>query len=398
MSRFILCHAFADELDRDREAICRTWLTELSQLLTVEDQAVFPSSSLLDRVPQILGAIAQYLREPGVHEISVSSALIQKAQELGLLRYTQDASVHQILREYDLLAGILERRLEQARAALAGPVAPEDLSEALARMHRALRVLVGTTVDTFVDRYVARIGEQHEELLSFNRMASHELRSPLSVMRLSADLLAQPDLPTGRRSRLIRLVADAAERALHVLESVSRIARMDHDGDVPVVQEVELDAVVQDVVRQLAEMAEANGVVMRIRGDSPKLRLDLARLELILLNLVSNAIKYRDASKPEPFVEIHCTSQELGRACDLSVCDNGIGIAAEAVEEVFVRYYRAHESRDRELGAHGMGLGLAIVAECCESLGTRVEVESEVGQGTCFRLRLRSADAGDEAA
>ena len=125
----------------------------------------------------------------------------------------------------------------------------------------------------------------------------------------------------------------------------------------------------------------------------PRLYVDTGRLELVLVNLVANAIKYSDPAKPARVVEILAAPGD--HVQEIRVVDNGIGIPAAALAKVFTRFHRAHPELDTTLGVNGTGLGLAIVEECVKALGGDIRVESEEGHGTAFVLTLpRKLSAG----
>ena len=109
-------------------------------------------------------------------------------------------------------------------------------------------------------------------------------------------------------------------------------------------------------------------------------------MELILVNLVSNAIKYSDPAKPDAARGV--LGDARPEACVIGVRDNGVGIAPEHLPRIFERAYRAHADRDEELGTDGFGLGLAIVRDCVADQGGHVGVESRVTEGTTFRVAL----------
>ena len=120
-----------------------------------------------------------------------------------------------------------------------------------------------------------------------------------------------------------------------------------------------------------------------IDDDLPRIITDGGRAELVLVNMIANAIKYADPDKADRFVTI---SRTPGSAASIVVQDNGIGIAASKVAAIFEQFTRAHADRDEELGAQGLGLGLAIVRESMEAMGGSVTVTSEEGTGTVFTL------------
>jgi signal transduction histidine kinase len=122
----------------------------------------------------------------------------------------------------------------------------------------------------------------------------------------------------------------------------------------------------------------------------PSLTVDAARLELVLVNLISNAIKYSDPMKSVRFVEVGSAPAARDGMCTLSIRDNGIGIAESDLRTIFARFYRGSPGRDRELGTSGLGLGLSIVADCVDALKGDIQVESTLGEGTRFLVELPS--------
>jgi signal transduction histidine kinase len=379
----------ADRIEAGQRDISRRWLARLTELLPVDVRDVFPSDQLLDHIPAIIDQIAAYLRAPDDEEFAANTTVITKAQELGLLRHGQQASVHQILREYALLGTVLEQFVVDTTSALP---APPDAQECFAVMHRvgrAVQTLMQITVDTFVSAYTDTITRQTEQLAGFNRMVSHELRNPLNTLQLVIGMLGATDddeLPA-LRTRVAPLLQRNVTRIADILRSLEGLARAREDTDTPVVQLVELGAIASEVARQLADVAAARGVAVRIAPELPSVTIDMARLELALINVVSNAIKYSDPAKDDRHVEITAATAD-GR-CTVAVRDNGLGIPAEVVPQLFRRrFLRAHGHLDHELGNDGSGLGLSIVHECLSSVGGSVEIESVEGAGTTVTLTL----------
>jgi signal transduction histidine kinase len=183
-------------------------------------------------------------------------------------------------------------------------------------------------------------------------------------------------------------VRSSAERLSWIVENLQRMARISETVDLPSEQQVDLRALADEVARQLDEMAVSRAVAVRIAADLPTLHADPARLELVLLNLVSNAIKYSDPFKPDSFVEVAPGGAGSDSTCTICVRDNGIGIHEADQAAVFDRFFRAHAHLDQELGVTGTGLGLAIVADCVEALGGTIRCESRAGEGTSFFITL----------
>jgi len=373
----------------ERLALAGRWLERLNELLTVQPNEVFPSNQLLDHIPALIEQIARYLSAPADQEITANTTVIEKARELGQLRHQQQASVHQLVREYEILSEILEDFVVAETARLGLEPSSQQCFEILRRLTRAARALMRTTVDTFVSEYTAAIQERDERIKAFNRMASHELRSPIGTLVFAAAALKMEPVRSNpeRLDKVAETIRTNAERLSWLVQNLQRLAQLSDPVDVPSEQRVELTTIANEVTRQLSEMAETRNVEIRIDPELPALVADPARLELVLLNLLSNAIKYSDPDKRDSFVEIALAAR-TDDVCTVAVRDNGLGIPESDQPLVFERFFRAHADRDQELGTSGSGLGLAIVADCVRALGGTIRFESAVRRGTTFYVTL----------
>jgi signal transduction histidine kinase len=391
----------ARALAAERAAIAEQWLIRLHAILDVAAVEVFPSADLLDHIPSLVDDIAAYLRAPEHEEIAANAAVIDKARELGLLRYEQKASVHQLLREYEILGEILEAFVANITERQHLTPTPEDCFEVLGRLTRSVRTLMRTTVDTFIAQYTAVIDERNERIDKFNRMASHELRTPIGTLVFAATLLANREITADSRrlDQLASVVRNNVDRLSWLVQNLQRMARLDQALDTPNHQRVDMGVLANEVRRQLDEMAQSRAVEIRVDAQLPAIVADPARIELVLLNLVSNGIKYRDPEKSHALVEILSIKSPTddSSTCVFEVRDNGIGIPPEAQEAIFQRFFRAHEHLDTTLGVSGTGLGLSIVVDCVKALGGAITCESSPGRGTAFRVTLPGTPADDLA-
>ena len=386
----------AERIRAEHVPISVRWLERLRGLLTVEANEVFPTEQLLDHIPVLIQDVGDYIRSPEAEAVAANTSITAKARELGQLRHTQRASVHQLLAEYRLLGDILTSFVKEELARIGiGPSASEAI-EVLQRLNDAVWILMQTTVDTFVSEYTATIESHAARLESFNRMVSHELRQPLGTLMYALPLLkAEADRgDMARHDHFLKVMERNVVRLTQLMEQLEGLSRLQASrGDAPDVQRTDVASVVREVARQLREMADARGVEIQLGDGMPSLVVDMARLELILMNLISNAIEYCDPAKPDRFVRIESVSAEREDQVGIIVRDNGIGIPQANLSTVFRRFVRVHASRDSELGVGGSGLGLAIAAECAEALGGSIRVESSVGDGTSFLVTV-PRDAG----
>jgi signal transduction histidine kinase len=378
------------------------WLGRLKDVLTVSANEVFPSEQLLDHIPSLVEEIAAYLSVPTDNEIAANAAVMGKARELGLLRHEQHATVHQLLHEYEILGEILEDFLLDETSRLGFRPSVEECFQVQHRLTHAVRVLMRTTVDTFVSEYTTTIQEQALRIQAYNRAASHELRSPIGTLLFAGALLDNDAVRQDpqRLAAVASSVRSSAERLKWLVENLQRMAQMAGALDMPSQQRVDLGALAAEVARQLDAMAAARRVTLRITPGLPTIVADPARLELIMLNLVSNGIKYADGAKAESVVEIAPLDDQTvpgvanGETCTFCVRDNGLGIPDADLPTIFEGFSRAHAHLDGELGNTGLGLGLAIVGDCVQALGGSIRCESTNGQGATFYITLPRHQAG----
>ena len=374
--------SLAAKLHAAQRELAGRWLEQLNAILPVEKKDVFPGAQLLDHIPQIIEEIAGYLKAPAEEAIAANTAVMAKAEELGLLRHQQRASVHQLLREYHLLGTLLEEFITAEVAKMGARADAVEALQALARVSQAVRVLQQQTVDTFVGKYAETIERQNGQLRGFTRLVSHEIRQPLGVLQLIARMLPSGDAAS---LRLVEMLGRNVSRLGDVAGKLERLARLTRasDSDSPTEQEVDFTALCGDVARQLEDMAASRGVRVVVDADLPRIVADSGRAELAVVNLMANAIKYSDPDKPDRFVRVRRTP---GSGASIIIEDNGIGIPPGKVAAIFEQFVRAHADRDEELGAQGLGLGLAIVRESMEAMKGTVTVTAEEKTGAAFTL------------
>jgi signal transduction histidine kinase len=265
----------------------------------------------------------------------------------------------------------------------------------VSRLHHAVAVLLQETIETFVGLYTQTITEQSERLRQFTRMATHEWRQPLAPIATAVSLLRLQGLDATQRTNTVDLIARNVSNLVDMTYKLERLARLDGDADNASLQAVSITTVAAEASRQLREMAEARGVELRIAPDMPLLIVDVGRLELALVNLLSNAIKYCDSGRTPRFVEITARTAADGM-CEVRVEDNGVGIPASRVADIFRRFTRAHNGAGELDAITGVGLGLAIVDDCVKAMNGTIAVESREGAGSVFVMRLPS-EPGAEA-
>ena len=229
------------------------------------------------------------------------------------------------------------------------------------------------------------VREAYEKQRQFAADASHELRTPLAVVLASADLLrSDPSITSPFLKQVIEDVRDEVKKMTKLVSDLLTVARSDAKANQVKPVRMDLVAAAQQTVRIMRPFAEKKDIA--IVEELPKraeIYADEQKIRQLILILVDNAVKYT----PEHGRISVCVQEEKGSVV-LSVSDTGIGIAPEHTERIFDRFYRVDKARSRRMG--GNGLGLAIAREIVEAHGGHIEVESEVGKGTTFRIQLKA--------
>ena len=234
---------------------------------------------------------------------------------------------------------------------------------------------------------LARERELSELKSRFVAMASHEFRTPLATILSSAELIEDHGtrLPAAERSEVIGLVKGAVRRMTEMVEQVLLIGRAEAGG--LEFSPAPLDAA--KLCRNLAEDARRGGaiVAVEVSGDKPTRQLDDKLLRHILSNLLGNAIKYSPQDGRNRRGGIALRLACAPEALTFQVQDHGIGIAEADLARMFESFHRGANVG----GIEGTGLGLAIVRECVQQHGGSIAVESKLGQGSTFTVRIPAA-------
>jgi len=225
---------------------------------------------------------------------------------------------------------------------------------------------------------------QHEEEVRKANVAdlAHELRTPL--MGLLGRIEAAQDGVLDDDAANLAAMHDEAMRLGRLFDDLSRLADAERPGMLLTLEQVDLAAVVAGQVQVAAAHFEEKGIELVDDLRRALVAGDRGRLDQVVANLLSNALRYTDAGG-----RVAVTVREERGEALLEVADSGIGIAAEDIPRVFTRFWRGERSRSRATG--GAGIGLSIVSELVYAHGGRMELRSAVGEGSTFIVRLPTA-------
>lgn len=276
----------------------------------------------------------------------------------------------------------------------AGPKAPLYVEGDL-RQRSGGRVSVGITYAPLLDREgrlvniignvrdISRFREADRLKNTFVSIISHELKTPVTIIRGYAETLIRPEAKWDRETLQegLAVIIEEAEHLNQLIDDLLDASRLQAGALSLQMEEVALDRLAERVVQRFQPQTDNHDIAARFPPDFPTIRGDPRRLEQVLNNLVSNAIKYspdggririRGRVRPDEVV--------------VTVTDEGIGIPAPEQSRVFEPFYRVDDSAGRD--TEGVGLGLYLAKAIVEAHGGRIWVESEPGKGSAFSFAL----------
>jgi signal transduction histidine kinase len=398
------------ELHRRSSELTRVWLDRLSQRLEVHPRRVFPSDTLLNHIPEILKAVSDYLCSNG--DMAAARLVREELARLARLRREQGYDVDELLAEFEILGEILYGALKEEARAFARQVPAEYAIEVAERLNRALMDIAGITASTFREEGFRDRRDRARLLGGFGRDLAHELRNRLAAADASLQVLAHDlrgsldasnasdagnagdanqvgEIPL-RTERALKALGVALHRIKGVADDIHALAIAQGSDESAQGRRLALRTLFEETVEELAGLAEEKGVRLEIQEVIPEVQVDATRVELVLINLLGNAIKYSDDSKADRWVRITVQRHEPAH-WRIGVADNGVGIPESMQPLVFEQFVRAHPE-----GADGTGLGLAIARAAIDQLHGEIWLESEPGAGSTFYFTVVDPPAASE--
>jgi heavy metal sensor kinase len=229
---------------------------------------------------------------------------------------------------------------------------------------------------------IGRLEEAFQKQRQFAADASHELRTPLAIIQAESSLALDRRRTQAEYRRSLDLVSQEVGYMSDIIGKLLLLAREDAGSEPTNLQEVNVKDLLTELSADVETLAQEKGVAFGLGPlDNLTVKGDRFKLRQLLLNILENAIRYT----PSGGTVSSSLARRNGNAV-VSVSDTGIGIPAEDLPFIFDRFYRVDKARSRADG--GMGLGLAIANSIAKLHGGQIEVESEVGKGTTFRILL----------
>jgi len=380
------------------DTIVKNWIAAVRQDRKIESADTLPHSAIKNHIPQLLAAMATVLSQYQNSEIGI---IIKASLDHGFLRAEQGYNPAEVAREYHLLRQVIFSNLEV-----------ELLAGTTTEVVRAFR-LIDSVVDEAIaqcfNSYVAQRLSELQQIQTqlkltnqeLNRLVSanqenlsylaHELKTPLNSIIGYSELFlrkgkGQDEIKdTLRGIEHIERVLRNGRQLLRLINDALELSRADAGKIKLNLRPTNVQSLINTVVEMMQPIADAKGLKLAVTSDcAPKQVIaDSGRLQQIVTNLLSNAIRYTESGS----IELSC--HQAGEAnWTIAITDTGIGIAPEDTNRIFDPFFQAGEGGKQHFSPDSTGLGLAIVSRLVTLLQGKIELVSQIGVGSTFTLIL----------
>ena len=233
------------------------------------------------------------------------------------------------------------------------------------------------------NKTLSRLRQLDESRQQFVSNVSHELKTPITSIRVLADsLIGQEEVPVELYREFMSDISEEIDRESQIIEDLLTLVKLDKSEAELNVTQINVNDLLESTLKRLRPIAEQKNVELVLESFRPVLaELDKTKFTLAITNLVENAIKYNNR---DGWVKVSLNADH--KFFYVKVSDNGIGIPEESQSHVFERFYRVDKARSREAG--GTGLGLAITRSIVQSHHGAIKLYSKENEGTTFTVRI----------
>ncbi|MBD0308832.1 MAG: HAMP domain-containing histidine kinase [Microcoleus sp. T1-bin1] len=390
---------YSQVLAEKTDTIVQRWIEAVRLDRKIETADALTQSAIENHIPHLLAAMTTVLSQ---HQTSDIKVIIEASLDHGFLRAEQGYDAAEVAREYHLLRQVIFSQLEA-----------ELVAGTTADLFRAFRLIDAVIDEAIAQCFKSYVAQRLQELQQIqtqlkltnqelNRLVSvnqenvyhlaHELKTPLnSIIGYSELFLRQ-----GKWQPEIKDTLPGIEHIERVLRNGRQLLRMINDtlelsranaGKIKLnLQRTNVQSVINTVVEMMQPIADAKGLKLAVTtsGCAPtQVIADGQRLQQILINLLSNAIRYTESGS----IELSCRCHGEANWA-IAITDTGIGIAPEDTKRIFDPFFQAGEAGKQLFPGESTGLGLAIVSRLVTLLQGKIELVSEIGVGSTFTVIL----------
>ena len=275
-----------------------------------------------------------------------------------------------------LLSGLILRPFIALRTSIA-KVSNGDLNQSISQN----TYLVTKQISDELNTTIRRMRDADQSRDEFVANVSHELKTPITSIRVLADsLMSMDDVPVELYKEFMNDISQEIDREAKIIDDLLDLVKMDRSGVVLNRTSVNMNAMLEQILKRLRPQAKLRNIEMTLETvREVKADVDEVKFSLAITNLVENAIKYNNEGG---WVRVSLDADH--QFCYIKVEDNGIGIPEDQQDNVFERFYRADKARS----VGGFGLGLSIAKQLTENLKGKITVTSSERDGTVFTVRF----------
>jgi heavy metal sensor kinase len=244
---------------------------------------------------------------------------------------------------------------------------------------------LANTLNQMFDRLKKAFDSQKQ----FTGDASHELRAPLAIIQAEATLSLQKDRTSSEYKQSLQAISQESEYMGKIIDQLLTLARADSGNDHMIMEHLSLTGLLRDIADDLNIICRDKELALNTNFDREvAMNGDPEKLRRLFINILDNAIRYTPRGGS---ISILLTAE--GQTAFVTISDTGIGIPADDIPYIFDRFYRVDKARSRAEG--GSGLGLAICRNIVDSHGGEISVESRIGEGSIFTVKLPCKNSPD---
>ena len=392
-NREYLAHKLIDNIKQ----ISDDWIKAIIEDESITSSSKLKFSSIKDHIPQLLqAAFKAFIGETNIKRDNSDE---HQGKKHGFSRAVQDFDIEEIAREYYLLKQILFARLKEDLLASS----PQEIIDAIANLNQVIDKMMANSFQSYTQRRLNQLENLHSQLLLTNQeltrlvedhkdnlsYLTHEIKNPLTSIIGYSDLFLRqqqikPINSTVDNLRHIEQVLIQGRKMLRLVNDTVEISSYSKGKIKLTPRPVNVCELLDSVAISLKSEIEAKDLQL-IANCTPQpleIQTDSLRLQQIISNLVSNAIRYTESGT----ITIFCEQIKHDRF-KIEVSDTGIGISKADCQRIFEPYFRVTQT-DRCIIPEGLGLGLAIVAQLVRLLDGKIQLESKINVGSTFTVIL----------
>ncbi len=379
------------------DEIIDIWIEEVRRDMKIDSNKGMTYEAVHNGLPLVLASVATLLTTAFADE---ETELNEEATEHGAVRAEQGFDIAELVREYRTLNRVLITALEPDL--MTGTVS--EVIKALRKIDEVIDRVVLLSIESYVSHRLGLLEKMHGQLLLTNQELTrlvqiqrdnvshlaHELKNPLnSIIGFSSVLLRKQrqvltdSPPKSIEMRQVERILNNGQQLLRLINNTLEVSRYESEQLALKVEPVHAPMLIKTVAESFESVARDRQIALKMDCDRApnEVTTDSLRLQQILTNLVSNAIRYTDEGE----VSISCYSVDE-ESWAIAVCDTGKGIPLDLQPKIFEPYFRVGDKND--YAPESSGLGLTIVNKLVQLLQGRIELTSEVDSGSTFLVIL----------